>query len=75
LSSEAAELSDEIAIMKAGEGISCNLDLQAVDLIAQDASRVQAGDVHIVVAVVVEQPGELDGLKLRATLTKAANQL
>ncbi len=75
LSGKAPELNDKIAIMEAREGIGCNLDLQEVDLITKDASWVQAGDVHIVVAAFMEQAGELDGLKLRAALMKAADEL
>ena len=61
--------------MEACEGIGCDLDLHAVDLITQDAGWIQAGNAHIVVAAFVEQAGELDGLKLRAALMKAANEL
>jgi hypothetical protein len=75
LSGKAAELNDEIAIMKTCEGICRNVEVEELDFIAQDARWVQAGDVHLVVAVFVEQPGELDGLKLRAPLMKAANEL
>ena len=75
LSRKAAKLNDEIAIMEARERIGRDFDLQAVDLLTQDAGWIQAGDVHLVVSSFLEQAGKLDGLKLRAALMKAADEL
>jgi len=75
LSGKAAKLNDEVAIMEARERIGCNPDRQAGNLIAQDAGWVQAGDTHLITAPFMEQAGELDGLKLRAALMKAADEL
>ena len=72
---KAPELNDEIAIVKACERIGCDLNGQEVDLVTEDASRVQAGHLDVIVAAFQEQPGELDGLRLRAALMKAADEL
>jgi hypothetical protein len=50
LSGKAPELNGEIAIVEAREGIGRDLDLEAVDLITQDASWIKACDLDIVIA-------------------------
>ena len=74
-SGKAVELNDEIAIVEAGERIRRDLDLQTVDLGTQDTSWIKTRDLYIVIAAFMEQAGELDGLKLRAALMKAADEL